>query len=105
MCAVMLDRVQDHVFLRAVCSGRLKLRVLFRHWSGGTLEQLRADVVDTDLTTHLADWKRQLITMFGDPVGKPGGCSSTVAQYTKQVAAFFDYAGGALLTNYTVAKA
>jgi integrase len=105
MCAIMMERAADHVFLRAACAGRLKLRTLFVHWSAGTLEALRAEVVDTDLTAHLADWRAVLVTKYGEPKGKPGCSSHTVTQYTNQVGAFFSWAGGARLTNYTVEKA
>jgi integrase len=104
MCAVLMERPVDHVFLDRVCSGSLPIRKLYKHWSTGTLATLRAEIVDTDLTAYLADWRKQLVTWYGEPVGKPGCSSHTVTQYTKQVGDFFAWAGGATLAQYTVAR-
>lgn len=105
MCQVLLARPLDRAFLTAVCEGSLKIKRLYDHYLLGTLDTLREELKDTDLTEYLADWKASLITQFGDPDTAEGKSSHTVTQYTKQVANFFDHAGGATLSRYDVAHA
>lgn len=105
MCAALEERTQDHIFLEQVCAGRLKVRKLYKHWTDGTLAELRKEIVDTDLTPHLADWRAQLVTLYGEPKGQHGCSSHTVTQYVNQVGAFFAWAGATTLTAFTVANA
>jgi integrase len=101
MCGVLLSRPHDRLFLIAVCENRLRIRRLFDHYVLGTLDQLRAELTDVDLTQHLADWRALLVSRYGEPAR----ADHTVAQYTTQAARFFAHAGGPLLSHYSIEHA
>jgi integrase len=98
MCGVLLARPHDRVFLEAVCENRCRIRRLYDHYVLGTLDQLRADLADMDLTPQLAGWRAVLVSRYGEPTKS----EETVAQYTTQVARFFAHAGGATLSRFTI---
>jgi len=100
MCDVLLARPLDHVFLLAVCAGNLKLRRLYSHWVRKTMEELRAEVTDIDLTAHLASWRTLLVREFGEPTL----AQHTARKYTDAADWFFTWAGGFQLSHLTPQK-
>jgi integrase len=98
MCTVLLSRPHDRAFLIAVCESRLRIRRLYDHYVLGTLDTLRGELTDIDLTQHLVDWRSALVSKYGEPTKS----EHTVAQYTSQAARFFAHAGGAVLSHYSI---